>query len=1102
MRRASVLLALSFLLFGCFQFVAADTPEQLPVFLKNPHLSPDGKLIAFDFEGDIWTVPIEGGNAKRLTVHLAYERRPYFSPDGKQILFAAAYYGNYDLYVMPAEGGKPRRLTFSPGNDVPSGWSHDGKYIYFYSFRDDLYDSFRMPAEGGTPSRIAYARRDYCVGPSPSPDGKYVAFNYRSGYQEWNRRGYVSPDTSEIYVGENTVPVSKMVRLTDNWNQDFLPLWAPDSKTLYFVNDERGTYDLYSTNGLKKSSAKRITKLNDMGIRWYTVASVSGDIVIEMNHRLHRLDPKSGETKLIPITFYDPPKVQQPEFAVQKVDITDFSVSPDCKKVAFITGHDIYVMAATGGYAKQLTNTADRESNITWAPDSNYVLCNRLVNDAMNIVRIDVRNGAEELIATGADNKYTPYYTPDGKAIAFQRDYEEICMMNPDGTNIRTIVKGVFARRLIGDGRWFDFTPDGKWMLYNENNEVMAYAALAKKIGDNSPAIDLSTLGGNNWPGAFTKDYRQFIYSNYFANRQTIYIVDFDKTLAPVKSDIEKLDELLNPPAKPKQPEKTDAPKDDTKPQDSKDKPAETPKAEEKKPEGPQPGDSFDLTNLIDKTRTLRPPIPMNQYFIHLMKDDKNAIIMGYNADNYVVYLANLAPDNTKPHVALTNTPGRKYGVEIDDNENFLYFLTDGALYSLNLKSREQKKISPDTVRKEVDEKAERRAVFQEILWLIKTGFYDPKLHGVDIVRLRAKYAPLVEKCSNDSIFRSLMDEFISEFNASHMGVGSKPGDAMMGMANETTPHLGFFYDDALAAQGIIRVSQLVKNTPAGLENSGIKVGDYVLEINGVKVGPGINVYECIRNMMGQEIKLVLSDSLESAETRTAYMKTIDINGMFQARLLDWENSNRRYVEQKSGGKLGYVFLASMMDPDYQKFVAHLSRYMARHDGVVLDFRYNSGGRISHMLTEVLDDQPWLFSRMRGGRWIPEDVHRDFSFQKAVVGLFNYRSFSNAEMMAAGFKLKEIGKTVGLPTAGGVIGTWPKTLLDGSEMRMPRFSIYDRNGRNLELSPTKPDFNVERDVIDEMAGRDPQLDKAIEVVTKEAKKNSARLMPKLPKGTQ
>mgnify|MGYP000958334368 CR=1 FL=1 len=921
----------------------ASSQGELPVFLKNPALSPDGTLVAFDYEGDIWTVPVEGGQAKRLTLHLGFERRPYFSPDGQWLVYCAAYYGNYDLFIIPVTGGEPRRLTYAPSSEIPSAWSADGKHIYFYSFRDNLYDIFRIPAEGGTAVRLAEARRDGFAGPVPSPDGTKLVFNYRSGYNAWNRQGFVSPNSSEIFLADNTAPATNFKRLTTNWNQDFLPTWSPDGMSLYYASDKDGVYNLYQMTLDGDSTASQITKFTDRGVRWFTVAAKAGNIVIERDHRLYKVDPNSGEATLIEITMYNPPRVTEPEVLNKKVEVDSFVVSPDSKKIALIVGHDIYVMATTGGYMKPVTRTPERELHMTWGPDSNHVIFNRIVDGTMQILRADIRTGEVKQLTSGKGNKFTPIYHPDGKRIAYQYEYEELRLFEPEMPEAahETMVKGVFARRLLTDGRWFDFTADGKWLAYNDNNSVMGMSAKVKKLGDDSQPVDLSVLGSNCYPAGFSPDYTKFLMSHY-TTRQVVYVFDFVKEIKPRESPVQKLEDLLSPPEEPKKEEVEKVEGDQAKKPDEESPKAE-PEAEPVAP-APAPGDVIDFSDLMDKVRPLAPGLAMNQYTAHIMKNGKSVILVGYGTPSgYNLYVV---PLDGGPHQQLTNTPGNKSGFEIDSQEKFFYYISDGALFGGSLASRNAAKLTPNTVTVPVNTRDTRKAVFSEILWILDAGFYDPQHHGQNVEHLRATYGPLVERCTDDSSFRTLMSQLTADFNASHMGVESAPGDTQLGIAADSTPVLGFWFDDALAEKGQLKVKRLLRGTPAAADGSGIKEGDFVISINGVKFGPSVDVYKVLRNKLGEELKLELADSPDG-ETRVVYLPTVSLDAYYQANMLDWEDANRRYVEKQSGGKLGYIHLRSMMDNDYTKFMNEMPRYLDRCEGVILDFRYNSGGRIS-----------------------------------------------------------------------------------------------------------------------------------------------------------
>ncbi|MDZ7815010.1 MAG: hypothetical protein U5N86_03110 [Planctomycetota bacterium] len=548
MRKLTIVANVLILMLFCATLAGANTISN-PPFISRPDISPDGSQVVFEYGGDLWLVPFSGGEAKRLTLHMALETRPYFSPDGQTILFAANYSGYMNLYTMPVEGGEPNRLTHGPSSDVPSGWSADGKHVYFYSSLNGSFDAYRVSASGGTPAMIAGALNDAVYGAAPSPDGSKVAFCYRSSYAERNRADNKTYFTSEIYLADNTTPAENFERLTKNMYQDFIPLWSADGKYLYFISDRDGAYNVYRKK-LRSiiGGEKKITDVDDYkGVRWLSL-SQSGRAVVLYNYKLYSLDLDKGDMTPIDIELYDPPRFTYPASVQRNAVVQDFAVAPDGKKVAYVSNYDVFITASTGGYSKHLVATACREDNITWSRDSNYVVFNRIIDKAMNIVRVDVRTGEEEVLTTGSVNRFGPTYTPDGKAISYQRNHDSIWMMDPDGSNHRMVVELDLHRRLLQDFRRFEFTPDGKWMLITAYNSAGRYDIYAKKMGDDSEPIDLCPLGGFAFPGGFTPDYKSFVFNVNLMNNINSFVIDFEQQATKQKSAKQKLRELLEPP--------------------------------------------------------------------------------------------------------------------------------------------------------------------------------------------------------------------------------------------------------------------------------------------------------------------------------------------------------------------------------------------------------------------------------------------------------------------------------------------------------------------------------------------------------------------------
>ena len=1026
-----------------------ETTAQPQLFQQNPCISPDGKTVAFDYRGDIWTVPIDGGVAKCLTIHMGVEKRPNFSPDGKWIIYSADYYGNLDLYVIPFEGGIPRRLTYSAGNDLASSFSQDGKYVYFYSYLESRFDIFRIPFTGGTPVRIVHSTRDSVYAPSISSDGKKMAFTYRSSHYYMKRSNNRTYGNAEIFVADNTAPATNIKRVTNNKFPDYLPTWKPGTQDIYFVSERDGHYNLYLKAVDETAKPKQITNFTS-SIRWYSVAAQTGDIVVSMGYRLYRVDA-AGTAKLLEAKCFSPAKTTEREFVQSKTVISDFSLSPDGEKIAYICGNDVFIMSSKGGYAKRITDTVEREIHLSWSVDSLKVLFNRIEDGKMRVFTQDITQTVAEKIGEGDFNFFTPHYSPDGKQIFFQKNYDELCSMSATGTDIKTLTKGVYARYLFSSGPFFTLPGDGKMLFFQENNDIMSYDIKVKNLDTSEEPVRISIEGKSSYFGDMSFDKRFVCYTNY-ENKGEIWCIDFGFTPEKRTSPIEKLEGLLT--------------EDDG---DGAKKPAKA----EKKVYVP------DFTQLEKSTKLACKSFKLPHSSPILLPKSYNMLFIAGETNKEDLYIVNLASSSRVPR-KLTSFGKAISGVEVNSKGTVCYFSSKGQLFSCSLKTGKVASLLPPTYSKIVNQTELRKTVFNEALWFMETGFYDPNLHGVSIKDLKSRYIPLLSACRTYDEYSEIMSDMTMEFNASHMGITIKNPNASLGISSEPQLHYGFFLDNALLSKGIFKVSKIIADTPASKDGSGLVEGDFITHINNIPLSEDVNIFKLLRSTLSGELKLQITDDESGANSRVVYLPIISLAAFRAVVLNDWEKSNRDYISKISDGKIGYVLIRRMYDADYDLMVKFLKRYLPSKDAVVLDFRYNGGGRISHKIAEILDDSPWIYKKMRGGKWLSEDNHRDFSWQKPTAGLFNYSSASNAEMMLSAFRIKKLGPSVGLPTAGGVIGTYSRTLADGSSMRLPRFAVYDLEGRNLELSPTEPEFFVDRTVAHDMSGEFPHLDKAVE----------------------
>ncbi|MDZ7815009.1 MAG: S41 family peptidase [Planctomycetota bacterium] len=1057
-----VLLALLALSVVCFAY--ADGPKTPQLFLCNPDISPDGTTIAFDHEGDIWTVPTAGGDAKRLTVHVATEKRPYFSPDGSWILYSADYYGNLDLFVIPAKGGNPRRLTYNPGNDLCSGFSSDGQFVYFYSYLDSRFDAFRIRFSGSSPARLLHSPRDnvYAVRPAPEGDDRLL-FTYRSSHFSLNRPRIAGPSTSELFLARKPWPAEAEInRLTENDVPDYLPIWKPnDRDSFYFLSCLDGSYNIFTArlSGEKLEGREPLTKVGGKGIRWYSVAKNTGRIVAEIDYRLYEISPETGEQTLIDIDLTTGPKYTVSDTLTENMKVSDYAISPDGKLVAFIAFHEVFITSATGSTVKRLTDTYEREVHLTWDKGTDKLYFNRVVNGDIRAVRLDPRTGEEEYVSPQGSECFTPLATPDGKGVFCQRDYDTIVRIDFESGEVTEVAGGTFARLLFSSGPFFEYSPDHKWLLVRFNNDMMDYDYRALNLETGEMSGIITPLAGSSYYGTGSRDGRFLSFTNYETGKAAVFVLDFagdDGT----ESRREKFEKFISGE------------------NDEKDKP-------KKKTY------HYDFANARDYTRPLSTAIGFAHYSPVFLPDGRNVVFVG-KQDKESLYIVDAASGKGQPRKLIEGSKDVFYP-QVSPNGRFVYYIKDGRLFMVSVKGGAQKRITPVSYTRSFERKKAWKAMFEESLWMLENGFYDPGLHGVSIEDIRSRYEPLVASCETEDQLDILLGDMLGEFNASHMGITLKRRSPEFGRADNRNLHPGFFYSPKAAEQGELVVEHVIEGTPAAHEVSGLKPGDNILSFNGIELEKGTNIYRLLAELMGDEMLMRVRDT--KGEERNVSIPVTTRAAMAKAVVQEWTENNRKYVQGKSGGRLAYTVVERMYEKYYQQWLEAAKRHLAHCDAMIIDFRYNSGGRIAHKISEVLDDEPWLFKKMRGGRWVPSDLARRFSWQKPVAGVFNYSSTSNTEMMCAAFRIKKLGPSVGTPTTGGVIGTWSRTLVDGSTMRLPRFDVRDLTGRRLELDPTEPEFFVDRTIIHDENGTYPQLDKAIELLLEQVEKTKPPYEP-------
>ena len=1036
--------ALAFLLLAA-TFSTNAQPSQ-PAYAE-PALSPDGAEIAFVSGGDIWTVPSSGGEARLLVSDPAMEARPQYSPDGRQLAFVSMRTGNGDIYVVDLPTGATRRITYDDFRDQLDGWSRDGQWLYFSSNSRDIggmNDIWRVSPGGGTPMQVTAERYVNEYFGAPSPDGNSVAFAARGiASGQWWRHGSSHIDTSQIW----TVDLSsrRYAPLTGDGAREIWPMWTPDGKRLYFVSDRGGAENLWTvTTG---STPQKVTSFTDGRVLWPSIAYDGRGIVFERDFGIWRLDTASGQASEVRIALRGVPSEQAIEHRRLTDRFTDFNLSPDGKKVAFIARGEVFAASASeGGDALRITNTAGVESQVIWSPDSRKLVYVSDRDGRTHLYQYDIGAQTETQLTTGEASDDTPRFSPDGKMLAFQRNGTEIAVMDTASKAVRTAVKVLLDRPPVGSDRPFDWSPDSKWIAYLGYGEHrLRNAFVVPAAGGEGRQVSFLSNVFTDYL-TWSADGRYLLMSS--AQRaETGQIARIDLVPTTPKFREDEFRDLFAP-EKEKPAEKKDA----------------AAKVEEKKPE-PKPVEIV-FAGIRDRVQLI--PTGLDTGSVEVSKDGKWIAFIaavGSNENVYVYSIDELADDPAVPK-QLSTSSGSKGDIRFSPDSKEVYYRDGGKIAAATIDPVKTRTLAIGA-EMDVEFAREKNAVFAQAFRWQRDNFYDPAMHGVDWAATRDRFAPRIAAARNTDEMRRLLNLMVGELNASHSGAGPGAGET-----RTTTGRIGVRFDrNEYESTGRLRVSEVLPLSAADVAK--IKVGDVIVAVDGK---PVTNFDRALEHTIDKRTVITLDGTprrdVTLRPTRGADERALTYRA--------WVNANRDYVEKVSGGRLGYVHMFDMSWDSLQRLHLDLDAENRSREGVVIDIRNNSGGFVNVYAIDIFSRKPYLSMTFRDA---PTASARTLlgqrSLEKPTILVTNRHSLSDAEDFTEGYRALGLGKVVGEPTAGWIIYTSNLPLVDGTILRIPFIKITDAKGENMERNPRPVDLFVQRPIGEGNEGKDAQLDAAV-----------------------
>lgn len=1026
----------------------AQAPSS-PYFVTDPTLTPDASSIIFSHEGDLWQVATEGGQAMRLTAMDGIESRPAVSPDGMWLAFTSEQYGNKDIFIMPMNGGEIRQLTYHDAADEVESWSWDSKKIYFTSDRYNRYSTYEVNINGSTPVRLFPHYFNTVHNAVSHPKTGEIYFN-----ESWESKNFAH---RKRYKGDYNPDIKsynpktkKFAQHTDYEGKDFAAT-IDQNGTVYFKSDEgNGEYNLYTfKNGVK-------TQLTDFNssIMWPKVSANGQKIVFRKDYQVFVYDVASGQTTQPAISLYQNQTLEKEINRNVGGNISNMDVSPDGKKLAFISRGVLFISDVKGKLSQRIpTHPSEAVEEVKWLADNKTLLYTRTVKGYHNLFTISAENPGEEKQLTHDQFK--------NRNLTINAD-RTLAVYIGGRNEIREIdLKTLESKTLVEDEMWGFYTPnaylspDNQYVVYspirNFEREVMVYHRPTKKVMNLTETFVTETSPYWSPDGKyiyFSSDRTQVSFP-YGTSNAHIYRMKLDKFADLFKSD--KLSELF----------------------------AEETKNEKKDDANTkvEPKVKIVQEDLMERLQLIGPSFGQQSSPMVVQKNEKTYVFYTSNHDQGTPKLwKTTLEDFERPKTEKVNDT-RIGGFDLVQAKDKLYLLAGGKIHTLDPSSSktEEIKISQSYAKNLRDEFEQ---MYYEAWAGMEQNFYDGEFHGENWQELRDRYAEFLPYVSSRDNLRTIFNDMLGELNTSHFGFTSN-GEEEKGYFGSHTMNAGIVFEEG----NPYTVNRILKHSPADLDPSPVKPGDKLVEINGVKIDPNQNREKYFTGPAREE-ELVLTFE------RNGVKSTLKVHpastGQMRTWLYDeWMDGNEAYVDQKSADRISYVHMKDMSLGQLQHFMERMVSAKGNREGLILDLRYNTGGNVHDQVLQFLSQRSYLNWKYRDGKlsgqpnFAPSD--------KPIVLLINEQSLSDAEMTAAGFKELGLGTVIGTETYRWIIFTSSQRLADGSFYRLPAWGCYTLDGRNLELTGVEPDIRVDESFEDRLNGNQKQLDKAIELILKELK---------------
>jgi Tol biopolymer transport system component/C-terminal processing protease CtpA/Prc len=1056
--------------------------QQPPLWLRYTAISPDGGTILFCYKGDIYRVPAAGGQAQPLTLGESVEYAPVWSHDGKSIAFASDRFGHFDVFVMPAAGGEARRLTYHSGTDVPSSFTADDKAVLFTSSRIDAAANVQIPSgtfpelysapvTGGEASLVL---TQPAISAVVSPDGSRILYHDQKGYESAWRKHQVSSIARDVWVYD--LKTGKNKQLTTSPGEDRNPVFDANGDDYYYLSEQNGTFNIYKSSLSRPDASTRLTEYAKNPVRFLT-RSDAGVLCFTWDGEIYT---KAGAAaaKKVDVRLAADGREALARTLPLSGGITEGRLSPNGKEIAYVFRGEIFVGSVEGGQTKRVTNTPGQERSVSFSPDGRTLVYAAERDNNWNVYTSTIVRKEEPYffastvlkeeaaVATEAE-EFQPEFSPDGKEIAYLESRVVLKVLDVAAKKTRTILPAAHNYSYADGDQYYRWSPDGKWFLVQFGYVRLFTPQVGLVSSDGKgQVVNLTRSGFDSVSPRWSADGSMMVYgctregavnTDGGAVQLDIYGLFFTRA-AYDKFRLSKGDYAL---WKEQEDKAKEAAGKDAGAKDGAAKPAEPKK---------------DLVFELDGIEARKARLTIHSADVAdfaLGKSGEKLYYLARFERGYDLWMTELRTRETKLFAKLG---ANRTGMEMTADGKSLFVLADGRVLKIDAESG---KSEPVAIGGEMvlDPAAERAYMFDHMWRQMKQKILVEDLYGADWDSYYGIYKKFLPHITNGYDYAEMVSELLGELNVSHTGCYYS-GSATP--TSDQTAALGMFVDYGYAGPGL-KVAEIVAGGPLDKAHLRIRAGHVVERIDGQALDGSFDHYKLLNRKAGKPTLLSVYDpaSRERWEEAVKPVTLGEENGLLYRR---WVKARRAEVDRLSGGRIGYVHVQSMNDASYRTVIEEVLGLNAGKEALIVDTRFNGGGSLHDQLADFLAGKV-VFDIVPRGQLVGVEPYNKWTKPSLVVmGECNY---SDAHLFPVEYKVRGIGRTLGMPVPGTGTFVWWENQIDPTlRFGIPQGGWRTPDGKLCENNQLEPDILVKNDPDVMSAGRDQQLEAAVKELLK------------------